>query len=75
MKVFPMPMTIDCEGLSRKWISEIADHLSMYFEQVVIDGDDIIVGKPISMKHYNTAWLILDRYGVKVTQFGAKVTL
>ena len=75
MKVFPMPMTIDCDGLSTKWIRELADHLSMYFEQVVVFGDDITVNQPVSIKHYNAAWRILDHYGVKVTRFGAKVTI
>lgn len=63
---FPLPLVIDCDGLSKKLIADLADRLAMHFENVKIEGDDIVAEKPLGFSHYDTAWQILDRFGVKV---------
>ena len=64
-KNFPLPLTIDCEGLSKKSIADLADRLSMHFVDVKIWGEEIIAHKPLSMANYSAAWNIIDRFGVK----------
>ena len=66
-RTFPLPLQIDCEGLSKKLIAELADRLSMHFENVSVIGTDIEAGNPISPEHYFAAWKIFDKFGVKVT--------
>ena len=64
-KNFPLPLTIDCEGLSKKIIADLADRLAMHFVDVKVFGDDIEAYKPLSMADYSAAWNIIDRFGVK----------
>ena len=65
-KKFPLPLTICCDGLSKKLIADLADRLAMCFETVKIEGDDIVAEKPLGFSQYDTAWQIIDRFGVKV---------
>ena len=65
-KKFPLPLTVNCKGLSRKLIADLADRLSMLFEDVSIEGDDIIAHKPLGMNRYEHAWRLFDKFGVKV---------
>lgn len=66
-KELPTPLTIDCDGLSRKRTLELFGRLRAHFERVDLWGDDtIIASKPLDLVHYDVAWQILDRYGVKV---------
>ena len=60
------PLKINCDGLSQKLIFELADRLSLHFVDVEIFADDIFVSKPLNNYHYDTAWQILDAFGVKV---------
>lgn len=66
-RTFPIRLQINCEGLSKKLIAELADRLSMHFENVSVFGTDIEAGNPISQEHYFIGWKILDKFGVKVT--------
>ena len=64
---FPLPLQIDCDGLSRKRTLELVGRLRAHFADVQFWGDEITAGKPLDLQHYIAAWQILDRYGVKVT--------
>ena len=60
------PLKINCEGLSKKLIAELADRLSMHFESVRTWGDDEIeADNPLGNYRYDTAWEIIDTFGVK----------
>ena len=65
-KRFPLPLQIDCNGLSAGAIQELADRLCFCFYDVTIWGDEITAANPVSGDRYIAAWNILDRYGVKV---------
>ena len=67
MKQTPMPIRIDCEGLSGKRISELADDLDMLFRDVTVQGEYITVSKAFSKVHYEQALEILESYGVRIT--------
>lgn len=62
---FPLPLTIDCDGLSQKLIADLADRLAMHFEDVKAFDDEIEAYKPLSMANYDAAWNIIDKFGVK----------
>ena len=66
MKFVQPPLKINCDGLSSKLIFDLADRLSLHFECVDIFGNDIFASKPLNNYHYDTAWQILDAFGVKV---------
>ena len=66
MKFVQPPLKINCDGLSSKLIFDLADRLSVQFEGVDIFGNDIFASKPLNNYHYDTAWQILDAFGVKV---------
>ena len=57
---------IRCEGLSRKIIGIIADELSLHFEEVTIDGEDLECYEPLNSYHYAAAWEVVDRYELEV---------
>ena len=61
-----LPLKIDCDGLSQKLIADLADRLSLHFVDVEVIGDTIYASKPLNTFHYEQAWHILDRFGVKV---------
>lgn len=61
---FPLPLTINCDGLSKKRTVELANLLVPHFDQVSLCGEDIVADKPLSGFHYDAAWKILDRYGI-----------
>lgn len=63
----PVPLIIDCEGLSQKKISELADELDMLFRDVAVRGESIIVQTPISKGHYEQAIETAERYGVRIS--------
>lgn len=60
-------LKIDCDGLSKKAISELADRLRLHFFDIDILGDTIYASKPVNYFRYEMAWKILDDFGVKVT--------
>lgn len=63
---FPLPLKIDCSGLSQKRTCELADKLAEHFDTVEHWGDgEISAHKPKGMYHYGLAWNLIDRYGVK----------
>ncbi|MBR3747048.1 MAG: hypothetical protein IKN27_08835 [Selenomonadaceae bacterium] len=64
MKFVQPPLKINCEGLSKKLIFELADRLSLHFVNVEIWGDEIFASKTLSHYHYDTAWRIIDEFGV-----------
>ena len=65
-KQLPLPLKIDCTGLSRKHAFELADKLVKHFDLVEMwDDDEIVAHKPRSYYDYGQAWDIIDRYGVK----------
>lgn len=66
-KSFPLPLIIDCGGLSKNLIAELADRLALHFVDVKICGDEIVAHKPLDFWHYDSAWRILERFGVKAT--------
>lgn len=61
----PLPLEIDCTGLSVKLIRDIADRLRLHFVDVVIAGTDITASNPLNQRHYDAAWNIIDSFGVK----------
>ncbi|MBR0290403.1 MAG: hypothetical protein IJQ82_15635 [Selenomonadaceae bacterium] len=63
----PTPLYIDCSGLSTKRAKLLSDRLKACFAKVEVWDDEIVASKPLSGGHYDSAWNILDRYGVKVT--------
>lgn len=66
-KHFPIPLQIDCDGLSRKRILELFGRLKAHFVNAeLLDDDTIVVSKPIDLQHYDAAWQLIDKYGVKV---------
>ena len=65
MKFIQPPLLIDCDGLSRKLIEDLADRLSLCFEEVKIWGDEITAYKPLGGGRYDAAWNIIDKFGVK----------
>lgn len=67
MKFVQPPLKITCDGLSQKLIFELADQLRLHFVDVEVFGDEISARTPLSHYHYDTAWRILDAFGVKVT--------
>lgn len=67
MKFVQPPLKITCDGLSQKLIFELADQLRLHFVDVEIFADEISASNPLSNHHYETAWQILDKFGVKVT--------
>ena len=64
-KIFPLPLKIDCSGLSQKAVYELADRLAFYFYDVDIVVDTVFAENPVSEHHYWSAWKILDLYDVK----------
>ena len=64
---FPLPLKIDCVGLSSKLINDLADRLALHFDTVAIWGDEITAANPLDMAHYDIAWRIIDRFGVKAS--------
>lgn len=66
-RYFPIPLRIDCGGLSMKRAIELADKLVEHFDKVELWCDEIVAHKPINYLHYELAWRILDCFGVKVT--------
>lgn len=61
-----LPLKIDCDGLSSKLIADLADRLRLHFVDVDVFGKTIYASKPLGSLHYEKAWQILDRFGVKV---------
>ena len=61
-----LPLKIDCDGLSSKLIADLADRLRLHFVDVDVIGETIYAAKPLGSLHYEKAWQILDRFGVKV---------
>lgn len=67
-KKFPLPLKVNCEGLSRKLIDDLADQLRHHFRDVQICWEDEITAvDPLGYTHYEIAWRILDRFGVRAT--------
>ena len=67
MKFVQPPLKIDCDGLSQKLVFDLADRLRLHFVDVEVFGNEISASKPLSHYHYDEAWRILDKFGVKVT--------
>lgn len=61
------PLKIDCDGLSQKLIADLADRLRLHFVEVEVFGETIFADKPLSFSHYDAAWRIIDRFGVKAS--------
>ena len=66
-KKFPLPLIIDCEGLSRNRMIELVGRLKAHFVKVDFSDEEITAEDPLDLNHYHAAWSILDAYGVKVT--------
>lgn len=65
-KKFPLPLKVNCEGLSRKLIDDLADQLRHHFRDVQIWEDgEITAANPLGGGHYEIAWRIIDRFGVR----------
>ena len=62
---FPIPLKIDCSGLSQKAIADLADRLRIHFFDVDIFSDTIFAAKPVNQLRYEKAWRIIDLFGVK----------
>lgn len=66
MKFVQPPLKITCDGLSQKLIFDLADRLRLHFVDVEVFGDDIFAANPLDSYHYFDAWVVLDKFGVKV---------
>ena len=64
---FPMPLKIDCSGLSQKSINDLADRLRLHFFDVDVFSDTIYAAKPVNQLRYEKAWRILDLFAVNVS--------
>ena len=60
-------LRIDCEGLSRKRIGELADELGMMFRDVDVSGEHITASNLLSARHYAAAIQLIERFGVRLT--------
>lgn len=65
-KKLPLPLSIDCGGLSKKHFKMLVEQLQFYFDEVEVWSDVIMASKPRSMGRYGEAWRVFDRYSVKV---------
>ena len=65
-KKLPLPLSIDCTGLDEPLIINLATLLRRHFRNVEIWHDEIVAAEPFSGYHYEAAWLILDRFDVRV---------
>ena len=63
----PTPLYIDCSGLSTKRAKLLSERMKRCFAKVEVWDDEIVASKPRNNLLYDSAWNILDRYGVKVT--------
>ena len=50
-KKFPLPLKINCEGLSRKLINDLADQLRLHFRDVQIWADGEITCRWYSRRY------------------------
>lgn len=66
MKFSQPPLKIDCNGLSKKLIFDLADRLALHFENVETFSDVIYCHKPLPGFHYDKAWRIIDLFNVSV---------
>lgn len=66
----PAPVRIDCEGLSTKYINQLADDLDMMFEDVEIKGEHIIASKPFSFcnRYLENTVQLCEQYGVYIEE-------
>ena len=65
MKFLQPPLLIDCDGLSKKLVADLADRLSMHFMDVKIWSDTIESANPLDDYHYSKAWHTIDKFDVK----------
>ena len=66
-KKLPTPLYIDCSGLSSKRTQILSERMKECFAKVEVWDDEIVASSPRGRLHYESAWRILDQYGVKVT--------
>lgn len=64
---FPVPLIVDCGGLTKMHIKILAGHLNEHFFNVKILGNEISASEPTDEKHYGMGWKLCDRWGVKVS--------
>lgn len=65
MKFKQPALKIDCTGFGKELIADLADNLSLHFNDVKIWRDEINAAQPLDSHHYNAAWNIIDKFGVK----------
>jgi len=63
----PTSLHIDTSGLSTKRTQLLSERMKTCFAKVEVWDDEIVASNPRNNLLYETAWNILDRYGVKVT--------
>ena len=66
-RYFPLPLKIDCSGLSPKSINDLADRLRLHFFDVDVFSDTIYAAKPVNQFRYEKAWQIIDEFSVKAS--------
>lgn len=65
-KRLPLPLIIDCSGITPKTAAELANRLTPYFDTVELFADTIRAIKPVNAYRYGLAWRLLDYFNVKV---------
>lgn len=65
MKFKQPPLKIDCSGLNKNLLNELAGRLAWHFEDIYIVGDTIYADTPRDNFHYEEAWNIIDKFGVR----------
>ena len=65
-KKFPVPLDLDCNGLSTKLILELADELREFFEVVDVNGDEISADDLISDDFRGEVESLIKFYAVEV---------
>ena len=65
-KDFPLPLVLDCDGLSSKLVEELGDELRLSFEVVDISGDEITARVPSRSDYHDDVESLIKTYDVQV---------
>lgn len=64
----PAPVKINCEGLSQKYINQLADDLDMLYQDVEINGERIIARKPFCGRYLQSTYQLCEGFGAWVEE-------
>lgn len=61
-------LKINCEGLSQKYINQLADDLDMLFLNVEVESEIITASNPLGSRYLEHTNQLCEQYGVTVTE-------